>query len=61
MYIWLTTAEGRGHAVAQVVEVLRYKPEGHNPFGRTMALESTQHLTEMSTRNIPWGLKADGA
>jgi hypothetical protein len=26
----------------------------HNPFGRTMALGSTQHLTEMSTRNISW-------
>jgi hypothetical protein len=46
-----------------VVEALRYKPEGrgfesrwrHNPSGRTMALESTQPLTEMSTRNISWG------
>jgi hypothetical protein len=27
----------------------------HNPFGRTMALGSTQSLTEMSTRNISWG------
>jgi hypothetical protein len=27
----------------------------HNRFGRTMALESTQPLTEMSTRNISWG------
>ena len=26
----------------------------HNPSGRTMALGSTQHLTEMSTRNISW-------
>jgi hypothetical protein len=33
----------------------------HNPFGRTMALGSTQHLTEMSTRNISWGVKAAGA
>jgi len=39
-----------------------YKPEGvigffhrHNPFGRTMALGSTQPLTEMSTRNVSWG------
>ena len=50
---------------------LRYKPEGrgfdsrwchwifhwHNPFGRTMALGSTQPLTEMSTRNISWRVK----
>jgi hypothetical protein len=27
----------------------------HNPFGRTMALGSTQPLIEMSTRNISWG------
>jgi len=26
-----------------------------------MALESTQPLTEMSTRNISWGVKAAGA
>ena len=33
----------------------------HNPSGRTMVLRSTQPLTEMSTRNIFWGLKAAGA
>jgi hypothetical protein len=33
----------------------------HNPFGRTMALGSTQPLTEMSTRSISWGVKAAGA
>jgi len=27
----------------------------HNPSGRTVALRSTQSLTEMSTRNISWG------
>jgi hypothetical protein len=27
----------------------------HNPSGHTMALGSTQHPTEMSTRNISWG------
>jgi len=31
-----------------------------NPSGRTMALWSTQPLTEMSTRNISWGVKATG-
>jgi hypothetical protein len=64
-----------GHAVAQLVEALRYKPEGrgfdpdyvigifhgHNRFGRTAALGSTQPLTEMSTRNVSWGVKAAGA
>jgi hypothetical protein len=33
----------------------------HNPFGRTRALGSTQPLTEISTRNIFWGVKAAGA
>jgi hypothetical protein len=28
---------------------------GHNPSDRTMALGSTQPLTEMSTRSISWG------
>ena len=27
----------------------------HNPSGLTIALGSTQPLTEMSTRNISWG------
>jgi hypothetical protein len=29
-----------------------------NPSGRTMALGSNKPLTEMSTRNISWGVKA---
>ena len=28
---------------------------GHNPSDRSMALGSTQPLTEMSTRRIAWG------
>jgi hypothetical protein len=58
-----------GAAVAQLVEALRNKSAGrefdsrwcqwHNPVGRTMG--STQPLTEMSTRNISWGVKAAGA
>ena len=31
-----------------------------NPSGRTMALGLTQPLTEMSTSNISWGVKAAG-
>jgi hypothetical protein len=50
--------------VAQLFEAVNYKQEGsipdgvigifhwHNPFGRTMPLNSTQPLTEMGTRNI---------
>jgi hypothetical protein len=30
----------------------------HNPSSRTMALRSTQRLTEMSTRNLPGEVKA---
>jgi len=33
----------------------------HNPSGRTMALRSTQHHTQMSIRSISWGFKAAGA
>jgi hypothetical protein len=33
----------------------------HNPVDCTMALGSTQPLTEMSTKNISWGVKAAGA
>jgi hypothetical protein len=32
-----------------------------NLSGRTKALGSNQPLTEMSTRNIAWGIKAAGA
>ena len=46
------------YAVAQLVEALRYKPDGrgfdsrwcHNPSGRTVAMRSTQPLTEISIR-----------
>jgi len=61
-----------GQAVAQLVKALRYKPDsipdgvigifrGHNPSGCNTALGFTQHLTEMSPRNIFWGLTAAGA
>ena len=33
----------------------------HNPSGRTMTLALSEPLTEMSTRNITWGVKAVGA
>jgi hypothetical protein len=54
-----------GYAVAQLVEALRYKPEGRgfisrwgnwlNPSGHTVGLESTRPLTEISSSNICWG------
>jgi hypothetical protein len=64
-----TISSVAGHAVTYLVEALRYKPEVRgiesrwggfffnlpNPSSRTMALRSTKPLTEMSTRNLPWG------
>ena len=53
------------HAVAQLVEALRYKPEGCGFDSRCVIhlslpaapwpWEQTQPLTEMSTMNISWG------
>jgi hypothetical protein len=61
-----------GHAVAQLVEALHGRWRVRfpimsleffidNPSGRAMVLWSTQPLTEMSTRNISWEVKAAGA
>jgi hypothetical protein len=66
-----SSVEELGHPVAQLVEALRYKPEGrgfasrwchwnfysHNPSGRTLDLGSTQPLTSMSTRTSSWTVK----
>ena len=67
LYIIQANLSVRGHAVAYVVGALRFKPEGRGSdsrwghWGRTMALASIQSLTETSTRNISWGVKAAGA
>jgi len=63
----------KGHVVAQLRHCLTSSkiagsiPDGaigvihlHNPLGRTIALGLTQHLTELNTRNISWGVKAAG-
>ena len=47
-----------GHTVAPLVETQRCKLEGRGfdiPSGRTVALGSTQPLTEKSNRNISRG------
>jgi hypothetical protein len=61
------------YAVVQSFKALRCKLEGRgfgsrwdhfhwlNPSGRTLALGSTQLLTEKSTRHIFWCVKAAGA
>jgi hypothetical protein len=60
-----------GHTVAQLVEALCYNPEGRefddggifhwHLSGRTLALGLTQAVTETSTRNVSWEVKAVGA
>jgi len=64
-----------GHAVAQLVEALRYKPEGRGfdsrwchwnfslkySFRPHYGLDSNKSLKVMSTRNMSWGVKADSA
>ena len=57
---WGTALQSRnvtGSITDGVTEMFHW----HNPSGRTMALGSTQPLTEMSTRNISWGVKTAGA
>jgi hypothetical protein len=62
-YIFFKLMVFWGTAVAQLVEAVCYKPEGHrfnsrwchNPFSHTMALGLAQPVTEMGTRNISWG------
>ena len=63
------------HAVVPLVEALRYRPEGrrfipdnvirifhwHKPSGHIIAMGSTPVPTEMSTRNISWGVNVASA
>jgi len=67
MFISKSTSFKTGHWVASR-KVAGSIPDGftiifnrHDPSGRTMALGLTQHLTEMSTKNISWGVKMAGA
>jgi hypothetical protein len=48
------------HVVMQLAEALCCKAEGRRYDSRTITLESTQPLTEMSTRNLPGGKGAAG-
>ena len=51
---WGTALQAReGH----VIGIFHWR----NPSGRTVALRSTQPLTEMGTRGISWGVKVAGA
>ena len=48
---WATSQKVAGAIPDGVIGIFHW----HNPSGRTMALGSTQPLTEMSTGNISWG------
>jgi hypothetical protein len=54
MYVYLlhyaTNRQAAGSIPEGVIAIFQW----HNPSGRTKALESTQPLTEMSTRCISW-------
>ena len=52
-----TSRKVAGSIPDAVIEIFH----SHNPSDSTMALGTTQPLTEMSTRSIYWGVKAAGA
>jgi len=54
---WATSRKVAGSIPDVVIGIFHW----HNPSGRTMALGSTQPLTEMSNRNISWWVKVAGA
>ena len=68
-YVTVNRIGGGGRVMPQLAETLRCKPEGlgcssrwvskifHslNTSDRTMVPGSTQPVTEMSTRDLPWG------
>jgi len=58
---WLRHCATRQKVAGSVSDSVTGIFHRHYPSGRTMALGSTQPVTEMSTRNISWGVKAAGA
>jgi hypothetical protein len=67
MYKWSTRRRSRVRHCVTNRKVAGSIPDfvgilhGYNPSGRTMGLESTQSVTEMSTRDISWEVKASGS
>jgi hypothetical protein len=67
--VFTTCFTALGYAVAQLVQALRYKPEGRGlisggfiaifkllePSGLNVFLRSTRRIGETSTRDISWG------
>jgi hypothetical protein len=58
---WLTQCATRRKVAGSIPDGVTGIFYWHNPSGRTMALGFTQPLTEMSTRNLSWGVKVAGA
>ena len=56
-YVGVTSRKLAGSIPDGVIGIFHW----HDPSCRTMAMVSTQSLKEVSTRSIPWGVKAAGA
>ena len=54
---WLRHCAANRKAVVSIPGCVNEIFHSYNPSGRTMALWLTQPLTEMSTRNIFWGVR----
>jgi hypothetical protein len=59
-FICFVCTSVRSTATEWKLECSNNNNNNNNRSGRTMALGSTQSLSEMSTRNISWGLKTAG-
>jgi len=57
---WLRHCATSWHVAGSISDGVTGIFHWHNPSGRTMALGVTQPLTEISTRNFFWGVKAAG-
>jgi len=56
---WLGQSATRRKVAGSIPDAIVGIFHWYNPFGCTMALGLTPSLTEMSTRNISWGIMAD--
>ena len=59
-HIWLRHCATSRKVTESITESIVGIFHCHYPSGRTMVLELTQPLTEISTRNIFWGINVAG-
>ena len=52
---WLSHYAANRQVAGSIPDGVIWIFQWHNPSGRTMAMGSTQSVTEMSTRCISWG------